>query len=229
MIVLNMQHVRHEYGRGNGTVTALHDVDLSIHQGELVAVWGPSGSGKSTLCNLAGGLSLPQQGVVRIHGRDLRSLTDDEQADHRNRHVGFVFQQFNLLPVLSAMENVTLPLRLSGTAPRKAVQQATDLFHALDIADLANVRPDQLSGGQRQRVAIARALITRPAIVIADEPTANLDSENADRILALMLSLNRAQGVTFLFATHDERLLQKIPRNIHLVDGRIEHDSGSRP
>jgi len=209
-------------------VPALRGVDLEIHAGEFVAVWGPSGSGKSTLCNLIGGVDLPTAGTVRLNGRDISELTDNELSDHRNRSVGFIFQQFNqqfnLIKVLSALENVMLPLELRGESSRVARQTAKEMLDAVGLSEHWKRRPDKLSGGQQQRVAVARAMATGAPVLIADEPTANLDSETALNMIQLMRTVNRDHGTTFIFSTHDERLLTQVDRKIHLCDGRITED-----
>ncbi|PLX79328.1 MAG: lipoprotein-releasing system ATP-binding protein LolD [Desulfuromonas sp.] len=216
--------VTRSYGKGDVEVAALKNVDLAIASGEFVSVWGPSGSGKSTLCNLIGGIDLPTSGAVQINGEELAKLPDAQQSSHRNRSVGFIFQNFNLIGVLTALENVLLPLTLRGAETSRARQEALTLLDELGLAAEANRLPDKLSGGQQQRVAIARALMTKPPLVVADEPTANLDSENAEKIVTLMRHFNRSVGTTFVFSTHDDRLLDKVDRRIHLRDGQITDD-----
>ncbi|MBN1556527.1 MAG: ABC transporter ATP-binding protein [Lentisphaerae bacterium] len=225
MPLVKLQKVTRRYRLGQTSVTAVEDVDIEIDRGEFVALWGPSGSGKSTLCNLVGCIDLPSSGSVEVNGRNVADLSDDALSEHRNLSVGFVFQQFNLVPVLTALENVMLPLNLRGVAAREARAHAIDLLAELGIADFMAHRPDKLSGGQRQRVAIARALVGKPALVIADEPTANLDSGNALRIVSLMGQLNKSHGTTFIFATHDQRLLDRVSRRILLADGRVVEDT----
>lgn len=224
MALVEMANVARHYRLGVTDVAALEDVDLVVEEKEFVAIWGPSGSGKSTLCNLMGGIDSPTAGSVSINGRDMSRLSDDERSEHRNRCVGFIFQQFNLVQVLNALENVMLPLELQGESTRTARAKAMALLDELGIAAFAGQRPDKLSGGQRQRVAVARALVTHPRLVIADEPTANLDSENAEKIVDLMRTLNKSKGTTFVFSTHDQRLLERVNRRIHLRDGRIVQD-----
>ena len=166
----------------------------------------------------------PTSGTVSINGRDIGELSDDEKSDHRNHSVGFIFQGFNLVNVLTALENVMLPLNLRGESGREAKDKARHMLGEMGLEAYTHHRPDKLSGGQRQRVAIARALVTHPPVVVADEPTANLDSENADKIVDLMREFNRSSGTTFIFSTHDQRLLDRVARRIKLHDGRIEED-----
>jgi len=212
------------YHLGDTLIHALRGVDLSIGTGEFVAVWGPSGSGKSTLCHLIGVIDEPTEGSVQFDGVDVLSLTDDARSDLRSRKIGFVFQNFNLVPVLSAVENVQMPLLLQQVSPDKSRKLALEMLDKVGLPDHAHHWPKKLSGGQRQRVAIARALITSPKLIVADEPTANLDSENAHRIISLMRDLNREFHTSFVFSTHDERLLASVDRKVHLQDGLITED-----
>ena len=221
MALIELSGVVKNYRLGEVCVAALRGVDLCIERGEFAAIWGPSGSGKSTLLNLVGLIDQPTSGTLRLDGIDLGGLGDAQRATLRNRSVGFVFQNFNLLPVLSALENVMLPLILRGTSRRSAHDAAQRRLAEVGLAAQFAQRPDQLSGGQRQRVAIARALVTDPLIVIADEPTANLDAENGQRVVELMRELNSEQQVTFLFSTHDPRLIDSVDRLIRLSDGHI--------
>jgi putative ABC transport system ATP-binding protein len=224
MPLIELRQVYKNYHLGETRIRALRGIDLRIESGELVAIWGPSGSGKSTLCNIIGMLDTPSSGNVLFEGNDVSGLSDEKRSELRNKTLGFVFQTFNLIPVLSALENVILPLEISGesgvTARKKAMRQLADLGLSEHIAH----RPSKLSGGQQQRVAIARALINDPAIVLADEPTANLDSETAVKIIELMSELNQKSGATFIFSTHDQRLLARINRKILLRDGIIIQD-----
>ncbi len=221
MALIELSGVTKNYRLGEVSVAALRGVDLAIGRGEFAAIWGPSGSGKSTLLNLIGLIDQPSGGRLTLEGRDLAGLDDAQRATLRNRSVGFVFQNFNLLPVLSALENVMLPLVLRGTPRRDAQAAAQRRLAEVGLAAQLAQRPDQLSGGQRQRVAIARAQVTDPLLVIADEPTANLDAENGQRVVELMRELNRQQQVTFLFSTHDPRLIDCVDRLIRLSDGRV--------
>ena len=231
MALIELSDVVKNYRLGEVCVAALRGVDLGIERGEFAAIWGPSGSGKSTLLNLIGLIDQPTSGTLRLDGRDLGGLDDAQRATLRNCSVGFVFQNFNLLPVLSAQENVMLPLILRGTPRRTAHDTAQRRLAEVGLEAQRTQRPDQLSGGQRQRVAIARALVTDPLIVIADEPTANLDAENGQRVVDLMRELNREEQVTFLFSTHDPRLIDSVDRLIRLSDGRIvaEASLGEEP
>jgi len=224
---LSLVHVRsaHKtYALGDTLIEALKGVDLTIAEGEFVAIWGPSGSGKSTLCHLIGIIDQPTSGCVEFDGVDVLALSDDARSDLRNRKIGFVFQNFNLVPVLSALENVQLPLQMQGVPDEESRTQALEMLTKVGLEDHADHWPKKLSGGQRQRVAIARALINRPSVIVADEPTANLDSENAQKIIDLMRSLNREFRTSFVFSTHDERLLASVDRKVHLLDGLITED-----
>lgn len=225
--LVTIQSVTKDYKLGEVTVPALRGLDLEIRDGEFAAIWGPSGSGKTSLLNLIGLIDTPSSGRILVGGRNTATLSDDALAELRNHFVGFVFQTFNLIPVLTALENVQLPLQIRGVNNREARSAAGELLERVGLASLAGARPDQMSGGQRQRVAIARALVTSPAIVLADEPTANLDSETGQQIIDLMRELNEHRRVTFLFATHDPRLLDGVSRHICLADGRIVEDQSS--
>ncbi|MEO8349796.1 MAG: ABC transporter ATP-binding protein [Acidobacteriota bacterium] len=222
--LLAARSVSKTYSLGAADVPAVRDVSIGIAPGEFVAIQGPSGSGKTTLLNLLGLLDRPDSGEVVFEGRDAVELTENERSDLRRDRFGFVFQTFNLIPVLTAEENVAYPLALAGRPPDERRSRARDLLAAVGCAEKCSVRPDLLSGGQRQRVAIARALANRPAVVFADEPTANLDSKTADEILDLMRRLNEEHEVAFLFATHDPRVVARAKRVISLIDGRIEWD-----
>jgi putative ABC transport system ATP-binding protein len=209
-----------DYQLGQTTVAALRGVSMDVESGEFMAVAGPSGSGKSTLLNLIGCLDHPTSGRVLIAGQDVASLDDDALSDLRARTIGFIFQTFNLIPVLSALENVEFPLLLRGGkhGGRERARRALD---EVGLAGFEKHRPDELSGGQRQRVAVARALVTDPVIVLADEPTANLDSVTGESLLALMLEINRRDHTTFIFSTHDPRVMERAHRVVRLVDGRL--------
>ena len=224
MALVEIQQARKVYHLGETEIHALKGIDLEIDKGEFVAVWGPSGSGKSTLCHLMGVIDTPTSGTVIVEGERIDKLSDNEKADLRNRSIGFIFQDFNLVPVLSALENVMLPLQMQGVAVKEAREKSLKSLEQLGLDRHIHHRPAKLSGGQRQRVAIARALITDPDLVIADEPTANLDSKNAMRIIDVMLEINHSMGAAFVFSTHDERLLNRVDRRIHLLDGNIEED-----
>lgn len=203
---------------------ALRGVDLTIKRGEFTALAGPSGSGKTTLLHLIGGLLEPTSGRIWLNDRLLNELSPDERAEFRLRHVGFVFQAYNLIPVLTVLENAAFVMELQGIAPEERRRRAMEILKTLEIAQYTNRLPNRLSGGQQQRVAVARAVAPGPALVLADEPTANLDSKTGLTLIELMRRLNHERGVTFLFATHDPLLLQNVDRVIHLRDGRIVED-----
>ncbi|NMY67076.1 ABC transporter ATP-binding protein [Pseudomonas sp. WS 5414] len=208
-------------GKRYGDVIALHDINLDIPCGEMLAIVGPSGSGKTTLLNLIGLLDKPSSGQIELQGHSVTQSTSAHYAQQRLRTIGFVFQSFNLIPVLDALDNVLLPLRIAGRISAQQRQRACHLLQEVGLAGHLHQRPDKMSGGQRQRVAIARALIAQPRLVIADEPTASLDSENAHAAMQLFQRLNRGYGVTFVFSTHDERALGYMDRCLSLCDGRI--------
>lgn len=207
------------------SIEAVRDVSLVIGAGEFVVLAGPSGSGKTTLLNLLGGLSHPTKGRVWIADTDITDMSERELARMRLERIGFVFQAYNLLPVLSAKENAEFPLLLRGVAEEERERLVSELFEKIGIGGLEHRRPSKLSGGQQQRVAVARAVIGKPALVLADEPTANLDREASRALLDLMVTLNRDLGVTFVFATHDTELMERAGRLIHLVDGEISSDN----
>lgn len=212
------------YGTDQAQVRALQKVSFQLQRGEFSCVWGPSGSGKSTLLNLIGLLDTPDTGAVRIAGTDCATLDKVSAARFRNEKIGFVFQSFNLVPVLSALENVMLPLQIAKKSSAEAREAAQAALADVGLSEQLLKRPDQMSGGQRQRVAIARALVNGPQLVLADEPTANLDSVTAESIIELLRRLNVQKHVTFLFSTHDPRLLDYANRLIELKDGRIASD-----
>jgi putative ABC transport system ATP-binding protein len=209
---------------GKSHVTALDDVSLTIARGELAAIIGQSGSGKSTLLNLVGALDRPTSGTVSVDGEPLAALSDDRLTTIRRDKVGFIFQFFNLLPTLSALENVSLPLHLRGWPRRKAVDRARELLSLVQLGDRLSHLPEELSGGQRQRVAIARALSIYPPILLADEPTGNLDTRTAEEILELLQALHSQLGSTIVIVTHDATVAQRCRRTIALRDGRIVED-----
>lgn len=213
--------LKKDYHLGETIVHALRGIDISINTGEFVAIWGPSGSGKTTLLNLIGAIDEPTSGQLSIEGKEIRELTDNERTELRNRSIGFIFQRFNLIPVFSAMENVMLPLQIKGNSTSKSIDKAMHLLEEVGLSDFVRHRPDKLSGGQQQRVAIARALVNSPSLVIADEPTANLDSDTSRMIIDLMRDLNKKENTTFIFSTHDQRLLDRCDRLIKLNDGKI--------
>ena len=224
--LLSARSVSKSYRLGAAIVPAIRDVTLEISPEEFIAIQGPSGSGKTTLLNLLGLLDKPDAGEVRVEGQEAARLSENAKSDLRRDRFGFVFQTFNLIPVLSAEENVAYPVGLAGKGPAERRARALELLSAVGLAEKASVRPDLLSGGQRQRVAIARALANRPAVVFADEPTANLDSKTADEILDLMRKMGEEREVSFVFATHDPRVVARARRVVSLQDGRIESDTG---
>jgi putative ABC transport system ATP-binding protein len=227
MALIEMGNIKKDYYLGETVVHALQGIDLRIDRGEFVAIWGPSGSGKTTLLNLIGAIDEPSAGDLAIAGRDVHSLSDNERSELRNDSIGFIFQSFNLIPVLSALENVMLPLQLKETSTKEAKARALSRLAEVGLSQFVDHRPFKMSGGQRQRVSIARALVNSPSLVIADEPTANLDSETARMIISLMRELNEKEKTTFIFSTHDQRLLDRVRRQVRLEDGRIV-DGGGR-
>jgi putative ABC transport system ATP-binding protein len=221
--MIEIENVTKVYQMGEVEVRALRGVSLKIGRGEFLTVMGPSGSGKSTLMNVLGCLDSPTDGRYYLHEQDVSHLSDTQLARIRNREIGFVFQQFNLLPRTSALRQVELPLMYAGTSARERRERAQAALEAVDLGDRMHHRPDELSGGQQQRVAIARALVTQPSIIMADEPTGNLDSKSGNEVLCLFQRLNE-QGITVIFVTHDPEIASYSKRVIHLRDGLIEQD-----
>jgi putative ABC transport system ATP-binding protein len=221
--MIQLERVTRRY-EGRASVTALDETSLSIPRGQLVSVVGPSGSGKSTLLNLIGTLDTPTSGEIRIDGESLGVLTDDRRTRVRRDKIGFIFQFFNLLPSLTCLENVGLPLHLRGWPRKKVVERARELLHLVHLDDRIDHLPDQLSGGQRQRVAIARALSVQPPILLADEPTGNLDSRTGQEILSLIQDLHTQFGATIVVVTHDPTVAASCERTLTLRDGRIVED-----
>lgn len=221
MACISLQSVSRRYVSESFLLTVLDSADLEIPSGAFAAICGPSGSGKSTLLNMVGALDRPDAGRILVRGTDLASLAERDLADFRNREIGFVFQSFHLLPVLTAAENVAWPLYFQGVPRKERMRRAREKLALVGLADHANKVPGHLSGGQRQRVAIARALVCNPAIVLADEPTANLDRKTAQDVLDLMVDLNRHHGVTFLCATHDALVMDHARQLITLSDGKL--------
>jgi putative ABC transport system ATP-binding protein len=221
-LIVQASGVHKVYHTGQVDVPALRGVDLSVRRGEMVAIMGPSGSGKTTLLNCLSGLDSADEGQIAIEGVSLPEMSDRERTAYRARRMGFVFQFYNLLPVLSAVENVELPLLVSGVRLREARKRALESLAQVGLAHRANHRPAELSGGERQRTTIARALVNRPALVWADEPTGDLDSETADEIMDVMVALNREQGLTFILVTHDRRVGARCSRIVRMRDGLVE-------
>ncbi|MCB0117612.1 MAG: ABC transporter ATP-binding protein [Anaerolineales bacterium] len=225
MEVVKIEKVTRVYQVGKVETRALRGVDLSIEGGEFTALVGPSGSGKTTLLQMIGCLDQPSTGKVYINDKDVTSLNRNQRADMRRGTIGFIFQFFALIPTLTAYENVEMPLLLNGHTPSQRKERVMELLNAVDLADRANNRPDQLSGGQQQRVAVARALAPSPTLILADEPTANLDTTNGQQVMEIMKKLNKETGVTFVFATHDPRVIGYATRTVTLEDGLIVKDS----
>jgi putative ABC transport system ATP-binding protein len=225
MSVIELQDVTRVYRIGEVETRALRGVTLTVEDGEFTAIVGPSGSGKTTLLQLLGCLDRPTDGTVRLKGQDVSQLNANQRADLRKGTIGFVFQFFALIPGLTAYENVELPLLLMGKGGKERKERVTELLAAVGLSDRAHHRPDQMSGGEQQRVAIARALATHPLLVLADEPTANLDTENGRQVMEIMQRLNQETGTTFLFATHDPRVIPFARRVVTLRDGKVSENS----
>ncbi len=227
MAVIEVENVTKVYKIGAQETHALRGVTVSFEKGEFTALVGPSGSGKTTLLQIIGCLDKPTSGVVRIQGQDVTRLNANGRAELRKKLIGFVFQFFALIPGLTAYENVEMPLLLNGEKPAARRERVKYLLEAVGLGDRMNHRPDQLSGGEQQRVAVARALAARPLVVLADEPTANLDTANGQQIMEIMQRLNRETGVTFLFATHDPRVVAHARRVVQLRDGKLVEENGA--
>ena len=222
-VVIRIEGITKEYVMGESVIRALRGIDLLIHQNEYLAVMGPSGSGKSTLMNMLGCLDTPSSGRYEFNGKDVASMEDDELAEIRNREIGFVFQTFNLLPRSTSLQNVELPLIYAGISAHERRRRAEEALVAVGLGDRMDHKPNELSGGQRQRVAIARALVNQPSIILADEPTGNLDSHTGEEIMALLENLY-AEGHTIVVVTHEEEIAEHARRVVHLRDGVIESD-----
>lgn len=221
--MIELKNIQRDFQVGEQTVHALQDINLTITEGEYISIMGPSGSGKSTLLNVIGLLDKPTAGTYILDNEEITSLSDDEQATVRQEHIGFIFQFFQLLPRLSAQENVELPMVLAGIKPEERSRRARESMEALNILDRASHRPDQLSGGQQQRVAIARATVMKPKFILADEPTGNLDSHSSNDVVAILEALNK-QGLGLIVVTHDAQVGKRAIRKIRMVDGKIQDD-----
>ena len=221
--MIELSHIHRRFQVGDQQVHALNDVNLSIERGEYVSIMGPSGSGKSTLLHAVGLLDRPDSGTYLLEGRDVTALSDQEQAHIRSETIGFVFQFFHLVPRLSAADNIALPLLLAGVQAHERQQRVANALVAVNLSDRAEHRPEQLSGGQRQRVAIARATIMQPSLILADEPTGNLDRASGQDVITLLEKLN-AEGLTLIIVTHDSELGKRARRSVRMLDGRITED-----
>ena len=222
--IVELRDLDKHYQQGELQVKAIDNVSLTIEKGDFAALCGPSGSGKTSILNLIGGLDSATSGKVLLEGVDLSALSNGDLAEKRKNRVGFVFQSYNLIPVLTAYENAAFVLDLQNVKPALIRAKVMKALADVGLAGMEDRRPDQMSGGQQQRVAIARAIVTSPAIVLADEPTANVDSKTAELLLDLMEKLNREQGVTFLFSTHDQHVMDRAKRIIQIIDGQVESD-----
>jgi len=225
--IIETIHLTRVYNPETIPVYAVNDVSLQIAEGEFTALVGPSGSGKTTLLNLIGGLDNPTEGTIRVSGVDITTMPENKLIDFRLQHIGFVFQSYNLIPVLTAAENVELVMLLQQKTKKERELRTKELLEEVGLADKMHCRPSELSGGQQQRVAVARALASKPRFILADEPTANLDSKSAENLLEIMERLNKEEQVTFIFSTHDPRVIEKGKRVITLVDGKIVSDTQS--
>lgn len=224
MSIVEVEAVSKIYHQGKVVFKALDEVSLSVDKGEFTALAGPSGSGKTTLLNLIGGLDLPDSGKVILDGKDYSTMGDGERADLRLQKIGFVFQSFNLIPVLTAAENVEYILRLQNVEKSERVERVRTILAEVGLQEKYHSRPDELSGGQQQRVAVARAIVSNPTVVLADEPTANLDSKTGEKLLEMMKKMNEERQVTFIFATHDRMVIDFAKRIVSLHDGKVAGD-----
>jgi len=224
MQLVKIENVVKHYPMGKRKFTALKDISLTFEQGEFSGVVGPSGSGKTTLLNIIGSLDVPSEGSATVMGKKIEVLSHKEAAMLRSRHMGFIFQTFNLLPVYTVFENVEFPLLIMKMSEKERKKKVMDALEWLGMTDKVDSRPAQLSGGESQRVAVARAMVKLPELVLADEPTANLDVDNSRNILEMMVKLNKELKTTFIFATHDEKVIRYLKRKIYLVDGRVTKD-----
>lgn len=226
--IVRLENTTKIYHQGKIAVRAVDALSLNIGKGDFAALCGPSGSGKTTVLNLIGGLDFPTSGKVLLEDQDLTTLSRSQVSVIRRDRIGFVFQAYNLIPVLTAYENAEFVLKLQGVSKQECRDRVMAILDEVGLGGLENRRPDEMSGGQQQRVAIARAIVTRPAIVLADEPTANVDSTTAETLLDIMQQLNKDYGVTFFFSTHDQRVMDRAYRLIRLLDGKIESDEVRR-
>ena len=224
MNIIEIKNLSKIYDAKTIPVNALNGIDLAFREGEFTSIVGPSGSGKTTMLNLLGGLDSPTGGEIRIDNIDITGLKSRKLIDFRLRNIGFVFQSFNLIPVLTAKENVEFIMQLQGVSKEKRDKRTLELLESVGLGDKVNTRPNKLSGGQQQRVAVARALASKPKFILADEPTANLDSKSAENLLEIMEKLNKEEHITFFFSTHDARVVAKARRVITLEDGKIVGD-----
>lgn len=225
MSLIKIDTISKIYQQGDLEVTALKDLSLEVDQGEFTAIVGPSGSGKTTLLNILGLLDTPSRGEVRIREDRVDQLSGSAASDYRLRNIGFVFQAYNLIPVFTARENIEYVLQMQGMEKEPRRERSLEILKEMNMSDLANRFPRELSGGQQQRVAVARALVSEPAVVLADEPTANLDTQNANLLLDIMEALANRHKITFLFSTHDNRVMERARRIVHLRDGQIQEDA----
>jgi len=231
-MVIEIENLTRKYGKGIGEVVAINEISLNIEYGEFTAIIGPSGSGKSTLLNLIGGLDKSDSGSVLLAGRDIAKMSGSQMSDFRRDRIGFIFQAYNLIPVLSAEENIEYIMLLQGIPSVKRKERVQEMLFLVGLEGLGHRRPSELSGGQQQRVAVARAMASKPEIILADEPTANLDSKTGMALLDMMRQLNEDQGVTFVFSTHDEMIMKRARRLIYLRDGLValdERNSNATP
>ncbi len=222
--VIETKNLYRSFGSDETKVVALNDVSVQIATGEFTAIVGPSGSGKTTLLHLIGGLDMPDNGLVNLSGTNIASMSGNQLSDFRRDHIGFIFQAYNLIPVLSAEENIEYIMLLQGIKASERRKQVNEMLALVGLEGLGSRRPAQLSGGQQQRVAVARAMASKPDIILADEPTANLDSKTGVSLLEVMRELNETRNMTFVFSTHDEKIMERATRLIHLSDGKIEKD-----
>ena len=224
MTIISTKGITKTYNPDKIPVHALNGVDIDIEEGEFTAIVGPSGSGKTTLLNIIGGLDRPTDGSITVQGTDISNLSDNQLIDFRRDHIGFVFQAYNLIPVLTAKENVAFVMLLQKKSDAERESRTLELLEAVGLSDQVNKRPAEMSGGQQQRVAVARALASKPSFVLADEPTANLDSASTNNLLDIMARLNKEEGMTFVFSTHDQRVIDRARRIITIDDGKVLSD-----